>query len=75
MSHLVSDRLKLDSWTRPDDDKRVQEMTFDTGRREVGVVGFQENHANNVIANVTFPLQLYTQRGKKVTEFVRILSG
>ena len=40
------------------DDERVEEVGLDAGRRELGSVGLHKHHADNVVANVTFPLEL-----------------
>ena len=40
------------------DDERVQEVGLDAGRRELGSVGLHKHHADNVVADVTFPLEL-----------------
>ena len=36
----------------------MQKVTFDTGRRKWCIISFHKNYTNNVVAYVTFPLQL-----------------
>ena len=55
-TYLVLCWLKPSSWNRSYNNKSMQEMTFDTGGTERGVVVFYENHTNNIVTNVTFSL-------------------
>lgn len=58
MTHLISRRLELDPWTCPHHNEGVQKVAFYAGRREMCVVSFEENDANDIVANMPFSLQL-----------------
>ena len=55
---FVSGRTELDLWAASDDNEGVEEMRFDATWREASVVGFKENHTNDIVSNVSLPLQL-----------------
>jgi hypothetical protein len=57
-AHLISGRFELDFWAAPDHNESVEKVALDAGRGKGSVVGFQEHDANDVIADVTFALEL-----------------
>ena len=56
--YLVSGGLELDLGAAANDDEGVEEVALDARRRKVGVVGLQEDHAHDVVADVSLPLEL-----------------
>ena len=57
-ARLVPRRAELDLRAAPDDNEGVEEVRFDATWREASVVGFKENHTNDIVSNVSLPLQL-----------------
>ena len=57
-TYLVLCWFKASSLDGSNNYECMQEMTFDTGRTKWSIISFYENNANNVISNMTFPLQL-----------------
>ena len=55
---LVARGVELDLGAAPHDDEGVEEVGLDAAGGEAGVVGLQEDHADDVVADVTLPLQL-----------------
>ena len=58
MTYLVSGWLELDLGAAPDDDEGVEEVTLDARGRKVGIVGLQEDHADDIVPYVPLPLKL-----------------
>ena len=55
---FVSGRTELDLWAASDDNEGVEEVRFDATWGEPSVVRLKEDHADDVITNMAFPLQL-----------------
>lgn len=65
-THLIACWLELDPGAGPDDDEGVEEVGLDAGGREGRVVCLQEHHADNVVADVPFPLELLVREASNV---------
>ena len=57
-ARLVSGWAELDLGAAPDHNESVEEVRFDATWREAGVVSFEEDHTDNIVAHMALPLQL-----------------
>ena len=67
-THLVSRGAVVGCGTAPDHDEGVEEVALEGGGAERGVVGLQEDHAHDVVADVTLALEL-----RKIKIFITVL--